>query len=103
MEASLRASPIQDHFKFVTVPRPPNCNGMDGTVDRTGKQKPGLLTLLDRIYLGRFIENTKQNLPVKKCLMLFRTEQHMLEVHDYVKENLSQFKDNSTKGRRHLK
>ena len=101
MEASLRASPIQDHFKFVAVARPPNCNGMDGAVDPTGKQKPGLITLLDRIYLGRFINNIKQGLPVKKCLVLFRTEQHMLEVHDYVKENLPQFRDNANKGRRH--
>ena len=97
METSFRASPIQDHYKFVTVPRPPNFNGMDGVVDKKGNLKPGLLFLLDRIYLGKFIANIKQNLPVKKCLFLFRTEQHMLEVHDYVQENLPQFKDNATK------
>ena len=101
MEASLRASPIQDHFKFATVPRPPNCSGMDGVLDTTGKQKPGLITLLDRIYLGRFINYSKLGLPVKKCLIFFRTEHHMLEVHDYVKENLPQFRDKSNKGSSH--
>ena len=75
----LRASPIQDHFKFVNIRRPSNCFGMDGEVDKTGKERQGLNGLLDRICLRKFIENTKNNTPVKKCLMLFRTEKHMLE------------------------
>ena len=93
----LRASPIQDHIKFAVVRRPPNNRGMDGELDKAGIEQPGLLALLDRIYLSRFIENTLQTIPVKKCLMLFRTQKHMLEVHDYVRQKLPEFKDPMTK------
>ena len=75
----LRASPIQEHFKFEVVRRPSNFCGMDGEIDGTGNFREGLNGLLDRIYLSRFINNKLKNLPVKKCLMLFRTERHMLE------------------------
>ena len=89
----LRASPIQDHIKFSVVKRPQNNRGMDGELDKYGIEQPGLLALLDRIYLSKFVENTLKNIPVKKCLMLFRTQKHMVDVHDYVREKLPNFKD----------
>ena len=92
----LRASPIQEHFKFVTVRRPPNNCAMDGEVDAAGNEKPGLIALLERIYLGRFIKNSLKQIPVKKCLMFFRTEKHMLEVHDFIRESLPELKDPAT-------
>ena len=93
----LRASPIQEHYKFCLVRRPPNYFGMDGEVDKNGNEKPGLIALLDRLYLRKFIENTLKNIPVKKCLMFFRTEKHMLDVHDFLREQLPEMKDPSTK------
>ena len=92
----LRASPIQDHIKFALVRRPSNFCGMDGEVDKVGNLKPGLIALLERIYLSKFIENTLQNIPVKKCLMLFRSEKQMADVHDFVREKLPGCKDPAT-------
>ena len=88
----LRASPIQDHVKYVTVKRPSNICGLDGFEDKHGKEKPGLICLLNRIYLSKYIENLKLNLPVKKCIVLFRTDNQMLGVYDYVRQQLPQFK-----------
>ena len=93
----LRASPIQDHIKFSVVKRPPNIHGMDSELTVTGTEQPGLLALLDRLYLAKFVDNTLKKIPVKKCLMLFRTQKHMVEVHDYVREQLPEFKDPSTR------
>ena len=87
----LRASPVQDHHKFVVIKRPTNNCDPDGIVDRFGREKPGLLQLLNRIYISKYIENIRQNLPVKKCLMLFRTERQMLDVLEYVQEELPDF------------
>ena len=93
----LRASPIQDHIKFSVVKRPPNNRGMDGEIDRHGVEQEGLLAGLDRLYLLKFVENMKQDLPVKKCLMFFRTQKHMVDVHDYVREQLPGFNDPMTR------
>ena len=51
-------------------------------------ERPGLLQLLNRIYLRKYIECLKQNLPVKKGLILFRTDKHMLDVFEYLREQL---------------
>ena len=92
----LRASPVQAHHKFVTVKRPANTCDPEGKQDKFGKEKPGLIQLLNRIYLAKYIENMKQNLPVKKGLILFRTEKHMMEVFEYVKEQLPGYDDMTT-------
>ena len=39
----LRASPVQDHHKFVTVLRPPNNCDPEGKLDKNGREKPGLI------------------------------------------------------------
>ena len=92
----LRASPVQLHHKFVTVQRPPNHCDPEGKVDKHGRERPGLLQLLNRIYLTKYIENIRQNLPVKKCLMLFRTDRQMLDVLEYVQEELPDFENETS-------
>ena len=72
----LRASPVQAHHKFVTVRRPPNNCDPEGRIDSIGREKPGLIQVLNRIFLRKYIEDMRQNLPVKKGLILFRTEKH---------------------------
>ena len=93
----LRASPIQSHIKFSVVKRPPNIRGMDSELDKTGIEQPGLFALLDRLYLTKFVNNMLKNIPVKKCIMFFRSQKHMVDVHDYVKEKLPEFKDPLTR------
>ena len=50
-----------------------------------------------QIYLKFSYRNTLLNLPVKKCLMIFRTESLMNDVHDLVRQNLPGFTDPSTR------
>ena len=88
----LKASPIQNHIKFVTLKRPSNNCGSYGRVDRHGNEHPGLIALLRRIYLDMFIKNTRLGLPTAKCLILFRTESHMFDVNDYIGSELPHLK-----------
>ena len=87
----LRASPIQDHHKYVVVKRPSNNCGLEGRTDRLGRDKPGLKDLVNLLFLKTYIEKTRLKLPVKKCLMLFRTENQMLDILEYVQEQLPEF------------
>ena len=92
----LRASPVQAHHKFVTVRRPPNNCDLEGRIDSLGREKPGLIQVLNRIFLRKYIEDMRQKLPVKKGLILFRTEKHMLDVFEYVREQLPEYDDLNT-------
>ena len=91
----LRASPIQDHMKFQLVRRPSNVCGTDGRLDKSGNFQPGLLSLLKRIYLDHFIENINRGMLVKKCIIFFRNSQQMMDVRDYVREELPSYSDPS--------
>ena len=57
----LRASPVQEHIKFAVVERPSNSCGIDGRVDKFGNYQPGLIALLDRIYLSKFFGEDFKN------------------------------------------
>ena len=92
----LRASPVQNHMKFVALRRPANGCGFDGIVNRSGKFCPGLSHILNTIYLKQFIGAMKTNQDVKKCIIFFRTEMQMLETYEYLLSQLPQFKDNES-------
>ena len=92
----LRASPILNHIKYVKVRRPPNHCGGDGWTDQAGDFHPGLLALLDRIYLGKYVENLRLGVAVKKGIIFCRTELHLLMVYEYLLEMLPQFRDPHT-------
>ena len=51
----LTTSPIQSHIKFSVVRRPSNNYGLDGTETKDGSQNPGLMDLLKRIYLDKYL------------------------------------------------
>ena len=89
----LRASPVQLHHKFILVKRPPNICDPDGRIDKSGKEWPGLIQTLDRIILAKYVDCVSQNLPVKKSLLFFRTEKHMLDVFEYLREQLPGYDD----------
>ena len=88
----LKASPIQNHIKFVTLQRPSNNCGSFGRMDKEGKDHPGLVALLKRIYLDTFISNTRLGLPSAKCIIFFRTESHMFDVNDFIGSELPHLK-----------
>ena len=51
----LTSTPIQSHLKFSVVRRPSNNYGLDGTTNVNGVRNPGLMDLLERIYLRRYL------------------------------------------------
>ena len=51
----LTASPIQSHIKYSVIRRPSNNYGIDGLENKNGVKNPGLMDLLMRIYLGKYL------------------------------------------------
>ena len=87
----LRASPVQDHVKFLTVRRPPNGTGFDGDYSSSGTFRPGLGSLLDSIYLQRFVSDIRNGVEPKKAIIFFRTEMQLIATYEYLLELLPQF------------
>ena len=87
----LKASPVQDHVKFVTLRRPPNGSGFDGDFTASGSFKPGLGSSLDLIYLQRFVDDIRNGKPTKKAIIFFRTEMQLIATFEYLLEMLPEF------------
>ena len=51
----LTATPIQSHIKYSVVRRPSNNYGIDGVEMKNGVKNPGLMDLLMRIYLRKYL------------------------------------------------
>ena len=81
----IHASPVHRNVKFSIIPRPSNAFGFDGADNSLG-QKPGLLQLLERVYLRNYFEDKKSGRQPKKCLMFFRGYKKMMSVHSYLAE-----------------
>ena len=81
----LKASPIQSHFNYVKLRRPANIYGSYGLEEN---DKPGLIQLLDRIYLDEYVESIKNGKKLKKAIFFFRREDDIPDVYDYICERL---------------
>ena len=92
----LRASPVQEHFKFLALRRPSNNCGFDGDTDKNGRFHPGLSSILNRLYLNKFIECLMAGIEPKKCIIFFRTEMQLLAAYEDLQEKLPQFSDNES-------
>ena len=68
----LTASPIQAHIKISIIRSPPTNYGLDGTVTKKGVRNPGLLDLLDRILLRKYVEDLKAGAEPKKAIIFCR-------------------------------
>ena len=86
----LRASPVQEHFKFLALRRPSNNCGFDGDTDKNGRFHPGLSSILNRLYLNKFIECLMAGIEPKKCIIFFRTEMQLLAAYEDLQEKLPQ-------------
>ena len=79
----IHASPVHDHVKYSIIPRPSNAFGFDGKDNLTG-MKPGLLQLLERIYLNDYFRDKEDGRQPKKCLFFFRGFKKMLDLYTYL-------------------
>ena len=68
----LTASPIQAHIKFSIIRRPSNNYGLEGTVTKKGVKNPGLLDLLDRVLLRKYVEDLRVGAEPKKAIIFCR-------------------------------
>ena len=68
----LTSSPVQSHIKFSMVRRPSNNFGLDGTTSERGGKNPGLMDLLDRVFLGKYLEDLQKKKEPKKCIIFCR-------------------------------
>jgi hypothetical protein len=68
----LTASPVQAHIKFSMIRRPSNNFGLEGTMTKSGFRNPGLLDLLDRVYLRQFLEDLRLGREPKKAIIFCR-------------------------------
>ena len=87
----LRASPVQQNVKFITVRRPPNGTGFDGDISGSGTFKPGLGNLLDILIIKKFASDINQGIEPKKAIIFFRTEMQLIATYEYLLELLPQF------------
>ena len=68
----LAASPVQSHIKFSIIRRPSNNFGLEGTMTKAGVKNPGLLDLLDRVYLDPYLEDLRLGREPKKAIIFCR-------------------------------
>ena len=68
----LTSTPVQSHIKFSIIRRPSNNFGLEGTTTKRGVRNPGLLDLLDRVYLRQYVEDLKVGAEPKKAIIFCR-------------------------------
>ena len=55
-----------------TIRRPSNNYGLEGTVNKDGIKNPGLLDLLDRVFLSHYVNDLMEGREPKKCIIFCR-------------------------------
>ena len=83
----LQANPIQSHFNYVKLKRPPNIYGASGFDDEESS-KAGWIQELDRIYLNEYVERTDSGETPKKAIIFVRKEDDLAEIYDELCERL---------------
>ena len=68
----LSSSPVQSHIKISAVRRPSNNFGLDGSTNMKGERNPGLMDLLRRVYIDKYLEDLENGETPKKCIIFCR-------------------------------
>ena len=68
----LTSTPVQAHIKFSMVRRPSNNFGLDGTITKKGDKNPGLMDLLQRVFLKQYLDDLSKDRKPKKCIIFCR-------------------------------
>jgi len=86
----LKENPVQSHYNFQIVERPPSLYQTSGKFDSSGEFHPGVEALLNILYLNRFVANP---LTAKKAMIFFRTENYLLDINDSLCDRLPNYSD----------
>ena len=68
----LTSTPVQSHIKFSVVRRPSNNFGLDGTTTEKGVENPGLMDLLQRVFLKQYLDDLNNKREPKRCIIFCR-------------------------------
>ena len=90
--AILTSDPIQPHIKFSMVRRPSNNFGLDGTTTMKGEKKPGLMDLLFRVFLRRYLEDLNTGKKPKTFIIFCRGNGVLGAIYSRMME-LTKYKD----------
>ena len=78
--------------------RPPSLNGSYGKEvnscygkEVNGIQKPGLVQMLQEVFLDKYVDCIKNSLPVKHTIILFKKEDDIADVNDALCEMLPEY------------
>ena len=82
----LTTSPVQNHIKISIIRRPSNNYGLDGTTTRFDEHLPGLMDLLMRVYLQKYLDDLSNNVAPKKCIIFCRGNGVLGEVYSRLME-----------------
>ena len=75
-------------FKYCfRLQRPPSCYGTYGK-EVKGIEKPGLVQVLQDVYLDEYVACLKDRRPVKHALFMFKNEDDLVDVNDFLCELL---------------
>ena len=77
----LAANPVQTHIKFSILRRPSNNFGFEGTEKIDGSRNPGLLDLLERVYLKQYVQDLNSGKEPKKAIIFCRGNSMLGEVY----------------------
>ena len=79
--------PISQQGKICILRRPPSQCSFKGETKESGKWVPGLLQLLQRLILDKFVEVVNRGLPYQdfhRTIIFFRSADHMGRVNAYL-------------------
>ena len=84
----LRADPVQSQFMYMRVQRPPNIHSSFGSENAAGEFQPGLVDIMNRLFLDNYVEKIRKGESVKKSIWLFRNENDIADIYDALAERL---------------
>ena len=84
----LRSDPVQSQFMYMKVQRPPNVHGSFGSENSAGEFQPGLVDIMNRLFLDYYVEKIRKGESVKKSIWLFRNENDIADIYDALCERL---------------
>ena len=87
----ITSSPVMRHIKFSMIRRPSNNYGLQGTVNKNEVKNPGLLDLLDRVFLRQYVQDVMSGVAPKKAIIFCRRNGVLGALYGLLME-LTQFK-----------
>ena len=82
--AVVASGPWQNNAKICTIKRPSSQVPVVGDFDNKGREVPGLLHLLRRLVLDRFVQAVKTGTTFNKTMIFFKTSYQMCEINGWL-------------------